>query len=339
MAAIPNHSSSGQLCGCISADTIVVRLSRRRYDVVLAAIPNHASSGQLCGCIATDTIVVRLSRRYLLLYSPPRALYTFRRYDVVLTAIPNHASSGQLCGSITTDTIVVRLSRRRYDVVLAAIPNQSLSGQLCGCIAADTIVVRLSRRHCVRLGGMMWSCRPSQIKPHRALYTFRRYDVVLAAIPNQSLSGQLCGCIAADTIALYTFRRYDVVLTAIPNHASSGHLCGCIATDTIVVRLSRRRCIRLGGMMWCRRPSQITPHQVSYVDVSQRNTIVVRLSRRYLLLYYPPRALYTFRRYDVVLTAIPNHASSGQLCGCITTDTIVVRLSRRYLLLPYPPRV
>eukprot|EP00986_Skeletonema_menzelii_P004809 scaffold1680_cov139-Skeletonema_menzelii.AAC.16 len=53
----------------------------------------------------------------------------------------------------------------------------------------------------------------------------------------------------------------------------------------------------------CWRPSQIKPHQDSYVAVAQW----VRLER-YIRLS---------RLSDVgVLVAIPNQASSGQLCGC-----------------------
>eukprot|EP00986_Skeletonema_menzelii_P014521 scaffold9712_cov77-Skeletonema_menzelii.AAC.1 len=59
-----------------------------------------------------------------------------------------------------------------------------------------------------------------------------------------------------------------MVLAAVPNQASSGQLCSCSNADTNAVRLSRRRYIRLGDEIWCWRPSQIRPRQDSYEAVA-----------------------------------------------------------------------
>eukprot|EP00986_Skeletonema_menzelii_P003100 scaffold909_cov131-Skeletonema_menzelii.AAC.7 len=82
-------------------------------------------------------------------------------------------------------------------------------------------------------------------------------------------------------------RTLDLALAAIPNQASSGQLCGCSNAERL---------------MCCWRPSQIRPHQDSYVAVATQ-------------------ALHMSRTFDVLLAAIPNQASSGQLCGCSNADT------------------
>ena len=88
----------------------------------------------------------------------------------------------------------------RWDVVLAATPNQPSSGRwrACSTVAIDIESMALmlwpSVLSAPTLMGHFYTSKAILQPPH----TTRRWDVVLAATPNQPSSGQRRGCSLAD---------------------------------------------------------------------------------------------------------------------------------------------
>ena len=139
--------------------------------MVLAATPNQPSSGQRRAC-STSTIenesmalmqcpfvlpAPTLMGHFYTLKAILQPPHTMGRYDVMLAATPNEASSGQ-----------------RRACSTSSIENESMALMQCpSVLSAPTLM------------GHFYTLKAILQPPH----TMGRYDVMLAATPNQHSSG------------------------------------------------------------------------------------------------------------------------------------------------------